>query len=310
MENSLGRSLTVAGAMVQYNDRVKNVLANKQILAWILQSTMTEFEGCSIEEVEMCIEGTPKISKVSVNPGESNANRKIVGCDTVDEVPEEGKVIYDIRFVVYVPQRDEKIKILVNVEAQKKFHPGYQMVTRGIFYGGRMLSAQLDTEFSIPQYDNIKKVYSIWICMNAPEYIGNAISTYSMKKEDLVPGIPDMKSAYDKMTVVLITLNDKKESDTALLGMLNTLLSPKKKLKEKKRELEEKYQLKMREELEKEEQIMCNVAEAIYEDGLEQGVEHKLRDVVQKMYSKGISEEAIAEMLEEPLEEIRRILSE
>lgn len=75
--------------------------------------------------------------------------------------------------------------------------------------------------------------------------------------------------------------------------MLNTLLSPKKKLKEKKRELE------------KEEQIMCNVTEAIYENGLE----HKLRDVVQKMYNKGISVEAIAEMLEEPVEEIRRVLS-
>lgn len=83
------------------------------------------------------------------------------------------------------------------------------------------------------------------------------------------------------------------------------MLSSKKKLKEKKRELEEKYQLKMRKELEKEEQIMCNVAEAIYENGLE----HKLRDVVQKMYNKGIFVEAIAEVLEEPVEEIRRVLS-
>lgn len=42
--------------------------------------------------------------------------------------------------------------------------------------------------------EGIKKVYSIWICMNAPDHIGNAISEYSITKKDKIPGIPDVKS--------------------------------------------------------------------------------------------------------------------
>ena len=34
-----------------------------------------------------------------------------------------------------------------------------------------MLSSQKGTEFTGRDYDNIRKVYSIWICMNAPDYI-------------------------------------------------------------------------------------------------------------------------------------------
>lgn len=49
----------------------------------------------------------------------------------------------------------------MNVEAQKDYHPGYDLVTRGIFYVARMISAQMDVEFTADDYDGIKKVYSI-----------------------------------------------------------------------------------------------------------------------------------------------------
>ena len=40
--------------------------------------------------------------------------------------------------------------------------------------------------------------------MNAPDYIGNAISFYNFQKRDAIPGIPDAKEAYDKISVVMI----------------------------------------------------------------------------------------------------------
>ena len=43
--------------------------------------------------------------------------------------------------------------------------------------------------------------------MNAPDYIGNAISFYNIRKSDGIPGIPDEKETYDKLTVVMICLN-------------------------------------------------------------------------------------------------------
>ena len=35
--------------------------------------------------------------------------------------------------------------------------------------------------------------------MNAPDYIGNAISFYNIQKSDAIPGIPDEKETYDKI---------------------------------------------------------------------------------------------------------------
>ena len=51
-------------------------------------------------------------------------------------------------FTLFIHREDkERIKLIINVEGQKKFDPGYDIVTRGIFYCARMLSAQKDTEF-------------------------------------------------------------------------------------------------------------------------------------------------------------------
>lgn len=97
---------------------------------------------------------------------------------------------------------------MINLEAQKDYYPGYQIPTRGIFYGARMLSAQLGTEFSGSEYDKLKKVYSIWLCMGVPSFIGNAAAQYHMVKSDLSPGFPDVKQAYDKLTVVVIGLKE------------------------------------------------------------------------------------------------------
>lgn len=194
MKTELSRELSIANEKVQYDTQCKRVLSQKEILAWIIKRTVREFDGMTVQEIIPYIEGTPEISTIHVNPGRTDAE-KITGITTEDKIPGEGEVYYDIRFMVYVPSGNEKIRMIMNIEAQKSFYPGYQVVTRGIFYGARMISAQLGTEFGGSKYDNIKKVYSIWICRNAPDKIGNAILEYSIQKRDLLPGLPDLRAA-------------------------------------------------------------------------------------------------------------------
>ena len=81
------------------------------------------------------------------------------------------------------------MKIIINLEGQKKFHPGYRIETRAIFYNARQLSMQLDTEFFIPDYDSICKVYTIWICFDSTKKEANAIAEYNLHKTDIIPGI-------------------------------------------------------------------------------------------------------------------------
>lgn len=324
MENSLARELTIAESKIQYDEQVKKVLAEKEILAWILKNVTKEFSDMSIEKIQTLIEDEPKISEVRVNPGETNAEvcraggevciaerdekrSRITGLSNEDKVPEEGVIYYDIRFQAFYPLESRYVKVIMNVEAQKSYYPGYRIPTRGIFYCARMLSAQLDTEFTIPEYDGLKKVYSIWVCMNAPDYIGNAISMYSIKKEDFISGIVESDLAYDKLAVVQICLSEKQESETDFLKMLNVLLSKSKRAEEKKRILETEFQIKMNQRLKKEVNVMCNLSDWVEEEGIKKGEYNKMCEVIQKL-QKRMSVEEIAEVIEEPVETVREII--
>ena len=270
MKNELARTLFLAGSKVQYDAQCKKVLSHKIILAWILKYTMEEFREYSVEKIVGCIEAEPEISSVRVNPGGSAAER-------ISGSKNEGEVYYDIRFFVYVPEKRKRLRMLINVEAQRSFYCGYEIVTRGIFYASRMISEQLGTDFSIPNYNGIKKVCSIWLCMNAPRYIGNALTEYSIAKRDVAGWQPDKPGAYSKITFCTVTLNEKLKTDSVFLEMLNVLLSGKKSYKEKERLLREKFHIKMDADMRREINLMCNLSEAVYENGRKSGMKRGIR---------------------------------
>ena len=240
----------------------------------------------------------PTVSKVCVNPGLTN-HQKITGINTEDAVNEEGVIYYDLRFFAIVPKTQEKIRLIINVEAQKSFYPGYHIETRGIFYAARMLSAQLGTEFAIPNYQNLKKVYSIWICMNAPNYIGNAISEYKIAKEDIISGIPDNVEAYDKLSVIMICLNQKKEDQTndSFLKMMNLLLNSHISAKEKKKILQTDYHIPMTIRLGEELNLMCNLSDLVEEEAREKALKEGHAKGRAKGRAEGIEEGKITTLV-------------
>lgn len=203
-------------------------------------------------------------------------------------MPGEGELCYDIRFSVYYARQKERIKLIINVEAQK-----------GIEFIGR-------------DYDNIRKVYSIWICMNAPDYIGNAVSEYSICKKDRVPGIPDEKKAYDKLTVVMICLNPDSKKGNRLTKMLDVLLAPGIKANAKIHQLEHEFDIPMESGMGEELNQMCNLSDYVEEigikKGIEQGREQLLTQLVMKKYEKGRSIAEIADALEESEDTICKII--
>ena len=188
---ALASDIEKENLFIQYDKSIKKVLANKPILARILKFTVQELSTLSLQQIESCIDGNSvMIGQTFVEPGLSNP--KIINKQLEDDISGEGRIVYDLRFEVNLPD-GEKTKIIINIEAQRKSNPGYSIVNRGIFYIARLLSAQLNTEFtnngSDPaQYDNMKKVYSIWICMDCPEDKKDSIVSYSLKPEILYQG--------------------------------------------------------------------------------------------------------------------------
>ena len=316
MDNSLASAISSADLKAKYDENTKKILSEKEVLAWILKSTTSEFAQISIGKIIKCIEGEPEVSKIKVNPGETNGSenlqRKITGAKNEDKVPNEGTITYDIRFYAIVLGAG-KVKLLLNVEAQKSYYPGYDIVTRGIFYCARMLSAQLDTEFSSSDYDNIKKVYSIWICMNVPNYIADTITKYSICPEDIT-GEFSASARYDLLSVLMIRIGKKeKEKEHPLIGMLSVLLSRKIKPTEKEEILNRQFGIKTTIELKERFHTMCNLSDLVEEEAWERGLKSGMREGMREGVRKGIRESIflLLEDFGEVSEEIReKIMAE
>lgn len=273
---ALASDIEKENLFIQYDKSIKKVLANKPILARILKFTVNELSTLSLQQIESCIDSNSvMLGQTFVEPGLSNP--KIISTQLEDDISGEGRIVYDLRFVVNLPD-GEKTKIIINVEAQRKSNPGYSIVNRGIFYAARLLSAQLNTEFTnngsdSAQYDNMKKVYSIWICMDCPEDKKDSIVSYSLKPEILYQGNNrlNIDYTYDYVGVVVVHLTGNPEcSQNQLIGMLDTLLSEMD-AKAKKQKLQEEFQLPMTVEIDQEVSDMCNLSLGLWEKAATEG---------------------------------------
>ena len=131
----------------------------------------------------------------------------------------EGSVTYDIRFYAQAPRDGTLMEIIVNVEAQNKYNPGYPLIKRGIYYVSRMISAQNGVDFKNGEYGKLKKVCSIWICLNAPKERRNSITRYTLREEQLVGNSVEAAKNYDLISVVMICLGDAQEHLTVQGGL-------------------------------------------------------------------------------------------
>ena len=184
----------------------------------------------------------------------------------------EETITYDVRFHAVAPASGELIQLIINIEAQKDFYPGYPLIKRSIYYCSRMISSQYGTEFTNSHYEKIKKVYSIFICIDSPQYRKNTINYYSLQEQNIVGNVQEKKENYDLITAIIICLGDKKhEADSGILKLLEVLFSSKRGAEEKKQILQQDYNIPMTKKLEGEVAEMCNLSEGIEQRGIQEG---------------------------------------
>ena len=301
----LGKAVYAADKKAQYDDAVKEIIADKQILAWILKYTTSEFSAMDIKDIIPLIEN-PAVSRICVEPGLTND--RITGLPTESKIVGEDAVYYDIRFFVSVPgeNKADEVRIIVDVEAQKDPSPGYDIVTRGVLYGGRMLSEQMGRNVKHSDYDALQKVYSIWIVFNCNQKEANTISLYRMNHRALYGNCPD-KERYDLLDVVLIRLPKKGESEkaknkpTLFQSLLYDIFVREMDTKEKLRMLRDRYDIHT-DSLERRINAMCNLSDLV--------VENTIRSEIKRMLNNGKTPEQIHEFCDYPLEMILEIQSE
>ena len=172
MDMDIKNAVAAVNTDAQYDEKAKRLLGNKIILSYILVKTVDEFFGMMPEDVVAYIESEPFVSKVLVEPGLTNVERekdgqRIVGLNTESSEINEGLIRFDIIF--YVRMKDGISQVIVNLEAQKGAPSGYHILNRAVFYVSRLISSQKERDFVKMNYNDIRRVYSIWVCMNMDE---------------------------------------------------------------------------------------------------------------------------------------------
>ena len=298
VENQLAHTITQTEFDSDYDKTAKKLLANKQILAQIMKGCVDEYRECSVNEIaEKYIEGTPEVGTVGVHVDDTNrrpkASEVIVGSNNEDSTLTEGTVRYDVRFDAIAPKtndvtQQDVIRLIINVEAQTAFNPGYPLTKRAIYYCSRMISAQHGPIFKKSEYGKIRKVYSIWVCTKPSDEFQNTLTRYSIRPEPLIGNATEKSENYDLMSVVTICLGKPDtENYTGILKFLDVLLSSSRAAAEKKKILEEEFGVAMSEELEREVRIMCNLSQGVKAEGREEGISIGEMRMLIKLVRKG-----------------------
>ena len=309
MNTEIANAVNAAGDKAQYDTRVKRLLAQKSILAHILVKTIDEFKGMKPEDVVKYIEGEPSISVVPVEPGLANmektdaAGQRIVGLNTENAEINEGLVRFDIIFYVRMPSVDDTknglSQIIVNIEAQKDEPTEYKILNRAIFYVSRLISSQKERDFVNTNYDDIKQVFSIWICMNMDD---NSLSHIHLTKDEMLKPCT-WKGNLDLLNIVLIGItNEIPEHDEKyeMHRLIGALLSSELKEQEKLDIIEHEYNIPISQEFREDVSIMCN---------LSQGIEYKaIAKIVMNMYKIGYTPNQIADAVGVSVDEVETII--
>ncbi len=271
MDTEMKNAVSATDQDAQYDDKAKRLLGNKIILAHILVKTVDEFKGMNPKDVVSYIEGEPFISAVPVEPGLTNAEK----------------------------EKDGISQVIVNVEAQKDEPTGYNILNRAVFYVSRLVSSQKERDFVKTNYNDIRRVFSIWVCMGMDE---NSMDYVHLTDDKLIGSYP-WKGRLDLLNIVLIGIsNELPEHDEKyeLHRLLSTVLSMGLSVDEKLDIIKSEYGIPVDDKLRKDVGAMCNLSQGIRDD-------EKIK-VIMNMQKKGYTPEQIAEIVEKTTEEVDSII--
>ena len=305
-----------AARKASYDAEAKNVLACRQVLAPVMKRTVTEFRDVSLKEIEeTCIEGAPYVGVVPVEPGLTNevwhapqadVPPKIHGLPNESTEPKEGRVTFDVVFYARAPKKGRRIKIIINVEAQRE-QKDYPMMMRAGYYGCRLVSSQKGREFTDDHYENICKVYTIWICFYLPKGYHSTIAHYRFNETLDVGDYHEPKENYDLIDITMIHIGEDEKKDR-LLAFLYTVFMERITREQKAKKLEETFGLKMDNEMREGMNRMCNLSDGLVDDAEARGAEKKAQFVILNLLKEGMKLSAISRVTGWTVEQVRSFI--
>ena len=167
-----------------------------------------------------------------------------------------------------------------------------------------MISSQKERDFRHSNYNDIKQVYSIWVCMNMPE---NSLNHIHLTNDPLI-GSYDWKGNLNLINIVMIGLaKELPEHDETytLHRLLHALLSKKLTVHEKINIFENEYHIPVEETMRKDVDIMCNLSQGIREEGRTE----ERTNIILTMLKNGFSVEQIARAIDMNIKDVAAIVA-
>ena len=297
-------SMQLTARMEGLDAECKLLLSSREILAVILKETVDEYKEYSREEIIGFIEPDSIESGREVSPGRTNSQ---VQGDTQEFTALNEKVSrFDIRLRAKNPRLSKEkivIKLHIDVEPQKSYHPGYPIEKRGMYYLSRELSSQLSLVTDSTDYGQLEKCYSIWICLDdIPKGEQNSVSFYEMTNTKNIGNCITKKEDYDLLTLVIIRLGKKeyngeeKDEGYDLLRFLNTIMYPH---GEDFMEIVSDYiDFSQNSELSEEVKKVMGIGQIMLETGIEQGIEQGIEVFILDNEEEGIPRERVVQKLQ------------
>ena len=310
MTNINKKIKAIDNTKAMYDATCKVLLKEKQIMAHLLKECVEEFADCSIDDiVKYAFTGKMYVGSYPVDA--NSAVPEIENDDTEDILLNEGQVRYDLKFTVTVPHSDERVTLIINVEAQHIHYQKYEFVTRAIYYCSRMISAQKNVVFTGDDYQKIRKVYSIWLCMNPPDKEKDSITRYDITEKIILGNVTRPRKSFDLISVVMLYLGETYREDyNNVIGLFSSLFSNQMLDEEKINVLTEKFGFTVSEELERGLSTMCNLSMGVEEIGIQKGIQKGIQEGVEKVALNLIGvldNREIAKATGLPLEEIEKL---
>lgn len=185
------KKLIAVNNSLQYDAISKELLSNKDILAYILAKAVDEFKGMNPKDIVSYIETDPEVA---------NTN----------------KVVFGVRM------KDGLSQVTLNIEIIKDKSSESNIFSRAIFDALSMISSQKEEDLINTNFNGLKRVFSIWLCMNMS---GNIMNYVHFENNKLLGSGPQEKKI-DLLNIVLIGISnelpehDEKYELHRLLGAL------------------------------------------------------------------------------------------
>ena len=292
----------------EYDAGMKHLMSNKEIIIPILQMTVPEFKTCSQEEILQCLDisSITKDDFVSDIP-KIEKNLRLTREDSELSTLTEKLVRFDIRFRIKNPRlsTDEiRVNLHIDMEAQKSYrpsNPSYPVLKRAVYYAARDLSSQLSSITETTDYSKLEKCYSIWICAeDIPKKLQNTLTEYSLSKKDIIGVTDEPEEDYDLLTVIVIRQGEKTE-EKGIFDYLNGIFTC------DINRIGKYSHIKWSEPFQREVSKVTGFGDMIYERGMRAGEQ---KGMILGALMSGKTPEEVSDMLNLPLEEIKKVQEE